>query len=400
MKVDTESLALTLLLGVLLGMVAISLDSTLPALAAIQEGFSASPSQVQMVLGGILMGFIVGQIAAGPLADRFGRRPMLLSALATYGAASVACAVADSLWVLCLARFAQGCAAVFGPVLVRAIVRDLHANEAAARLMGRVTMAFAFMPILMPLIGGFLVTATGWRAVFWMHTLLAVVLIGSVTLRLPETAPANRRRISLSQVLRDYGYLLREKRYRAPTALALCSQLGVTAFVTNSALVVIPVMGFSPREYSVLFSLVMIGYISGARAGARNVMRLGIPRMLALGSLAAATGGLSMAVLAIAGVQHGAAIGVPMAIFMFGNGVLIPSTTAAAISPFPALAGLASSLQSIIHLTCGIFLAFALSLAFDGTTLPLAASIGICGLAQLGLERYFARHQAFAPVPV
>jgi DHA1 family bicyclomycin/chloramphenicol resistance-like MFS transporter len=398
LKIDSESFAITLLLGMLLGMIAISMDSTLPALPAIQQTFSAGAGEVQMVLGAIMLGFITGQIAAGPLADRFGRRPMLITALSLYLVASLACALADTLWILCAARFAQGCTAVFGPVLVRAIVRDLHANEAAARLMGRVTMAFAIFPILMPLLGGFLVAWAGWRAIFWMHTLLALGLLVAVITRLPETAPAHRRSISLLQVLRDYGFLLGQKQYRAPTALAVCSQMGVTAFVTNSALVVIPVMGFSPQEYGLMFSLVMIGYISGARVGARSVMRVGIPRMLTLGSLAAATGGLSMAVLSIAQIQNGAAIALPMAIFMFGNGILIPSTTAAALSPFPTLAGLASSLQSIIHLMGGILLAFAVSLAFDGTTLPLAASIGVCGIVQLGLERYYARHNAFAPV--
>ena len=104
-----------------------------------------------------------------------------------------------------------------------------------------------------------------------------------------------------------------------------------------------------------------------------------------------------MAALALADIQTGAAIAIPMAIFMFGNGILIPSTTAAALSPFPTLAGLGSSLQSIIHLAGGITLALILSLAFNGTTQPLAASIGLCGLAQLGLERYYSRHKAFEP---
>lgn len=382
----------------LLGLIAISIDCTLPAMPAIQASFAAGAGEVQMVLGGVMLGFITGQIAAGPLADRYGRRPMLIAALALFLAASVACAVSPSLWILCTARFVQGCAAVFGPVLVRAIVRDLHVNEAAARLMGRVTLAFAILPILMPTLGGFLVTWAGWRAIFWTHALIALVLLASVIAHLPETAPVNRKRISLWQVLRNYGFLLGQKQYRAPTALAVCSQMGVTAFVTNSALVAIPVMGFTPQEYGFLFSLVMIGYISGARVGARRVMRVGIPRMLNMGSMAAAAGGLSMTALAMANIQSGAAIGIPMAIFMFGNGMLIPSTTAAALSPFPALAGLASSLQSIIHLFGGILLAFAVSLAFDGTTLPLAASIGICGITQLGLERYYARHNAFAPV--
>jgi DHA1 family bicyclomycin/chloramphenicol resistance-like MFS transporter len=147
-----------------------------------------------------------------------------------------------------------------------------------------------------------------------------------------------------------------------------------------------------------MFSLVMVGYISGARVGARYVVRAGIPCMLTLGSIAAATGGIAMALLAIAGIEVSSAIAIPMALFMFGNGMLIPSTTAAALSPFPSLAGLASSLQSIIHLVGGLALAFLLSMASNGTTLPLAAAIGICGIAQLGLERYYARHRAFEQV--
>ena len=397
MKINTDSLALTLLLGMLLGLISIAIDSTLPALPAIQQSFSASTGEVQMVLGGIMMGFVTGQIAAGPLADRFGRRPMLIAALSLFFAASLACALSESLLILCTARFVQGCAAVFGPVLVRAIVRDLHANEAAARLMGRVTIAFAIMPILMPLLGGLAVTWQGWRAIFWMHTFFALLLLAAVVARLPETAPQNRQSLALKAVLRNYAYLLGQKKYLAPTVLGVCSSMGVFAFITNSALVVIPVLGFTPREYALLLALVMIGYISGARVGTRQVMRQGIPRMLTIASACAAAGGVLMAGLALAGIQSAGAIVVPMAIFMFSNGMLTPSTSAAALSPFPQMAGLASALQMIIQLVGGTALGLALSLWFDGTSTPLAAAIGICGLAQLGLERYFARHQAFAP---
>lgn len=124
LKIDTESLAITLLLGMLMGMVAFSMDSALPALPAIQESFAASAGEVHMVLGGIMLGFITGQIVAGPLADRFVRRPMLIVALSLFFAASLACALSESLWILCTSRFAQACAAVFGPVPVRAIVLE------------------------------------------------------------------------------------------------------------------------------------------------------------------------------------------------------------------------------------------------------------------------------------
>lgn len=389
-----------MLLGMLLGLSSISIDSTLPALPAIQQSFSASAGEVQMVLSGIMMGFVTGQIAAGPLADRFGRRPMLIAALSLYFVAALACDLSESLPILCAARFVQGCAAVFGPVLVRAIVRDLHANEAAARLMGRVTLAFAVLPILMPLLGGLLVSWAGWRSIFWMQTVFALLLLAAVVARLPETAPPNRQSIALGAVLRNYAFLLGQKKYLAPTALGLCSSMGVFAFITNSALVVIPVLGLTPREYALLYALVMIGYICGARVGTRHVMRRGIPRMLMLASVAAAVGGVLMAGLALAGTQSAGAIGIPMAIFMFSNGLLSPSTSAAALSPFPELAGLASSLQSIIQLVGGTALGLALSFWFNGTSLPLATAIGVCGLAQLGFERYYSRHRAFAPAPV
>ena len=396
---NTESKALTLLLGMLLGLVSACIDSTLPALPAIQVSFSASASEVQMVLSGVMMGFVTGQIAAGPLADRFGRRPMLIAALSVFFAAALACAVSESLPVLYAARFAQGCAAVFGPVLARTIVRDLHANEAAARLMGRVTLAFAVMPILMPLLGGQLVGLAGWRSVFWMQSAFALLLLAAVIARLPETAPPNRQSIALRDILRNYAFLLGQKKFLAPTALGLFSSMGVFAFVTNSALVVIPVLGLTPREYSLLFALVMIGYLSGARVGMRNVMRRGIPRMLTLASVAAAAGGVLMAALALAGIQSAAAIGIPMAIFMFSNGMLSPSTSAAALSPFPHLAGMASSLQAVIQLVGGTALGLALSFCFNGTSLPLAGAMGICGVAQLCLERYYTRQRAFAPAP-
>jgi MFS transporter, DHA1 family, multidrug resistance protein len=391
MKLPTDSAGFMLLLGAMLAMIAFGVDTTLPAMPELQSDFAATAGEVQVTLTSFLMGVAAGQLVCGPLSDRYGRRPLLLGGLALFSVASVLCALATTIGWLTLARFVMGIAAVTGPVISRAVVRDVLAGDEAARLMARMMVAFGVAPILAPLAGGFLVETAGWRSIYIFIAACGITLLLVVALRLPETAPSIRPPLSVGQLLRNFRLLLSHRSYIAPLLIICACQAGIYAFVTNASFVAANVLGFSPGHFAGLFSFVMLGHIMGAQLGSRLVMSYGIRAMLKSGAVLGMLGGVCIAAASWAGVQHVAAIALPMLVYLTGAGLVIPSASAAAMTPFPKIAGAASSLQLMTQLVCGASLGMLISASYDGTTRPMATAIGAAGIALFVLERTFAR---------
>lgn len=374
----------------------VALDATLPALPAIQEHFSASAAQVQFSVSAYLFGIAASQMFYGPLSDRFGRRPVLLWTLAAYTLVAAFSASTSffsfSLTTFVLLRFLQGAAGICGPVLARTIVRDLAADEKAARLLARITLAFGVSTIVGPLLGSALLQLAGWQSIYWMIAAFGLTLLLACWWRLPETAPQERQGISPAQVAANFSRLLKQRDFLAPTALALASQLGVFVFVTNSALVLVPVLGYSPGQYALLLAITMLGHIAGVQIANRMVLRRGIVTLLRAGSACSGAGGLMLVFLGVFDIRSGVMFVPPMALVMLGNGLIMPNATAAAMSRFPAIAGSASSLQAMSYQVCGAVAAVVVALMFDGTPRPLFLSIAISGIGTYLAERALFRN--------
>ena len=378
---------LTILLGVLVGLSALGMDMFLPSVPAIARAFNVEPGSAQLAVTTYLLGLAAGQLAWGPLSDRIGRKPVLLAALAVFFAASAACAVADSLASVALLRFVQGAAMSGGPVIARSIVRDLAAHEAAAHLLGKMMVVFGFIPVLGPLVGAQLLSLAGWHGVFWFYAGFALVLVAIVSLGLPETAPAERPAISPARIAQRYGLLLRDRRFVAPLATALSAQMGILAFVATSSLVLVQALRVTPTVFSLLFALVMIGQMTGGILGSRLVLRLGIERMVRLGTRLVLAAGALLALLVYSSVAHWSAIVLPMLGYIFGCSLLVPNATAAALTPFPQMAGAASSLLGVLPFSLGALVSAVLGAAFDGTARPLALAIALAGAGVFASER-------------
>ncbi|MBI2752973.1 MAG: multidrug effflux MFS transporter [Betaproteobacteria bacterium] len=340
----TASLFLTVLLGILIGLTALGMDMFLPAVPAIARAFDAEPGSAQLAVTTYLVGLAIGQFAWGPLSDRFGRKPVLLGGLGLFAASSLACSAAGSLQAVVLLRFAQGIGMSSGPVIARSVVRDLYAREHAAHLLGKMMVVFGFIPVAGPLVGAQVLAWTGWNGVFWVYAAIALALLLTTALGLPETAPAERPPVSPARIAAGYAFLLGDRRFIAPLVTMLCAQLGIIAFVSNSSLVMVQALGLTPTAFSMLFATVMLGQMAGGYLGARLVMRLGIERMVRFGAALAFAAGCLLAALAVSGVAHWSAIVVPMLAYVLGCAFIVPNATAIALSPFPRVAGAASSL--------------------------------------------------------
>jgi DHA1 family bicyclomycin/chloramphenicol resistance-like MFS transporter len=389
--VPQASIPFTLLLGVLVALTALGMDMFLPSVPVIADAFGSAPGTAQLTVTTYLLGLAIGQLVWGPVSDRFGRKPVLLAGLGLFLVSCVCGAAAESAQAVVLVRFAQGIGMSSGPVIARSIVRDLYAREQAAHLLARMMAVFGIVPVVAPLIGGQAIALSGWPAVFWVFSVMALALLAAVGLGLQETAPAARPSIAPARVAANFSLLFGDARFRASLATMLLAQMGIIAFVSSSSLAMVQSLHLTPTAFSVLFSAIMLGQITGGVIGSRLVSRLGIGRMVRLGAALAMAGGVLLAALSLAGLPHWSAVVLPMVLYIFGCSFMIPSATAAALSPFPQMAGAASSLLGALPFGLGALVSALLAAAFDGTTRPMALAIATFGMAAFLCEKLYFR---------
>jgi DHA1 family bicyclomycin/chloramphenicol resistance-like MFS transporter len=385
---------LTVLLGALIALPALGTDFFVPALPALAESFSVDAGAAQLAITTYFAGIAAGQLVWGPLSDRYGRKPVLLVGLATMLASSLAALVAESLAVLSVARLAQGLGMSSGAVMGRSVVRDLYAHEQAARMLAAMMIVFSVVPITAPLAGALLTSAAGWRAIFAGMAVIAALLLAWVVFGLAETAPRERRSAHPLAIARTFVHILADRRFVAPFLLVLCCHIGILAWVANSALTLIRGMDVSPPAYGLMFAFVATGQIVGAAAGNRLLRKYGTAGVMRLGAVLLLVAGGTAAALAWAGVAHWWAVVPPFALLLFASALLIPTATAAALTPFPAAAGSASSLMGAIGFAAGALVSTLLGAVFDGTARPMATAAALAGIGAFGFHRLFFHGKA------
>jgi DHA1 family bicyclomycin/chloramphenicol resistance-like MFS transporter len=298
------------------------------------RALSATPEQVQLTLSLYMYAWGASQIFVGPLAERFGRRPMLIAGLALFVGASAACAAAGSIELLIGGRIAQAVGMATVAVVPRAVVRDLYTGEHAARILSLMGVVLGIAPIVAPIIGSQLHVWFGWQANFVFVTAYGAIALACVAAAFPETIKAkNRRATAPAIVLANYLRLLRSRRYVGYLLVAAFAASGLFAFLAGSSFVFVSVLGTGERGFGALFGAVMLGNIIGSVIGSRLVMRLGIDRMLAYSSWLMLLSALALAALAWARFSHPAAIVAPMFLFMIALMTTMPQATAGGLTP-------------------------------------------------------------------
>ena len=382
--------SLTVFLGVLIAMTPLGTDSWQPILPALAADLGASVGAAQLTVTTFFLGLALGQFTWGAVSDRLGRKPVLLAGLALSVLSAAACIPAASAAQVAAARFVLGLGMSTGPVIARAIVRDLHSHEQAARLLSRMVIVFSTVPIAAPLIGGGMLLIAGWQGVLWLYMGICGVL-ALAAFRLRETAPEPRASVHPLAILRTYASIVRERRFVVPYGTQLVSQIGIFAFVTNSAFTLVRGFGVNAGSYSMMFAGVMLGQIGGAWVSSRYVGRVSMARVLRLGCMMVAIAGIALAALAWAGVAHWMAVILPFTVYMFGTALIMPSATAAALSPFPKSAGAASSVMGATQFVVGAIVSTTLGLLYEGSARPLASAAALGGIGSLLIERRFVR---------
>ena len=376
-KFSPNSSALTVLLGALTALGPMSMDIYLVSVPTMTVAFHTGVAQVQLTLSLYMAGFALGQLFYGPISDGLGRRPALILGLAMHVAASLTCALATNIDTMIWARLFQSTGVCGAFVVSRAVVRDLHTRERAARLLSYMGMVTGLAPIVAPMIGSYLHVAFGWRANFFFVTGYGLASLLAVVFLFAETnSAADRRAMDPGRILRNFGTLLAHRAFLGYACTSAFVTGALLAYISGASLVFLRVFGFPDRDFGYLFGFVMLGNISGAALGSRLVMRYGIERLLTRAVVLCMAAGLTLAGLAWAHVDHAAAVLIPMFAFMIGFSLVLPQSMAGALSPFPHMAGNASALLGVFQWSFGSLVGEGVGVLFDGTQRPMATIIG------------------------
>ena len=397
-RLPTDERTLTVLVGLFLMLQPISTDLYLASLPGLATRFDVPASTVQLTLSLFMAGFGVMQLVGGPLSDRFGRRPVLLGALALYVVSSLACAASPTMDVLIAARFAQavGCCTVV--VIARAIVRDAFEPAAGARALALASSLLAIGPMAGPIVGSFLEVQFGFRAAFVLIALLGALLLVVAARRLPETLVVpDRAALEPKRLVAGYLAVLRSPVFLAYTAVGAAMYGGLFAFISGSSFVLIGALGVPVLWFGACFAFVVIGFLLGTFACRRLLRRLGMPRTVLVGAALAAAAGTIGALVAYGGVRHYAALLVPAFGFFFAHGITFPCAQSGATAAFADRAGAAAGLFGALVMAVAVAVGTWIGVSFDGTPLPLAATLAGAGIvalaaAWLGVRRHPGVH--------
>ncbi|MCR8914404.1 Bcr/CflA family multidrug efflux MFS transporter [Marinobacter panjinensis] len=374
----------TILLAAAVALGPLAIDMYLPALPSMGESLSAGTGQVQLTLSIYMAGFAFAQLICGPLADRFGRKPIMIGGFLLFAVASVICALATNIETLILSRFLQALGGSAGPVLGRAAVRDIYSPREAAKIMAILASIMALAPAIAPTIGGFMVVGLGWPSIFLALGGYALLMAVVVAVGIPEPMhPKHRQSLRIGSLLKNYRAIASDISFLGYTLTNSLAFAGLFAFLSGSSFVLIDFLGVEPQYFGLFFACIVGGYIVGNLIAIRLGRQLVPDQILVRGLIVSVAGGGLMAALAAAQVYSVWAVILPQTLFMIGVGMVLPQTMAGALANFPHMAGAASALFGFTQMAVAATIGMLVGHFHDGTSLVMATTISICAVAAL-----------------
>ncbi len=363
----------------------------LPSLPSLALGLGTDARGAQATLSVFLAGFAVAQLVAGPLSDRYGRRPVLLGGAVLYALASALCALAQTLDAMLALRVLQAIGACAGTVLVRAILRDLYQGPALTRAFAIITTFMAAAPGFSPLVGGVIETAWGWRANFVAIAIFAALAAFATWRWIGETNRHPNLTLSPAAMIRDYALLLVQPAFIGPAAAVALALGGLFAYFSATPALFVGQLGLSPAQFGLIPAGTVPAVFLGGALAPRLAQLLG-ERPAILLALALMVAGPALMAALFATREHGLVIAIaPFVIFLLGLGIINPLATAAALRPFPHHAGAASALIGFLQMAAGTLTTLSATLLPLPANLPLPVTILACSLGGLVVYALSAR---------
>ncbi len=383
---QTGMLRTALILGLICVTGPFAIDMYLPALPAIEAALGTSVSGAQLTLVAYFLAYGTAQLVYGPLSDQIGRKKTLLIGMSIFAVGSVICASAPSIEVLVIGRLVQGIGGATVMVIPRAIIRDLYTGAQATRLMATIMLVISISPMLAPLAGSGIVALGSWREIFLVMGIFAALSLTLAQVMLPETLkPQRRRNVNIKELSRSCGILLRDPVFVGLTFIAGFGMASFFLFVSSASFVYTGQYGLTPTEFSLAFAFNAVGFFIATQIAGRLADNWGLATLIGRGVFGFATCATILAVLMLAGFNGMWLLLIGLFLAYACLGVVIPSAMVAALDAHGRRAGMASSLSgSMTMLTSAICIGLSTPF-FDGTALPMVASIALCGLAAVTL---------------
>lgn len=384
------------LIAMMMALNALAIDVMLPALPAIGEALGVvAENSRQWVITAYLLGFGVAQIVYGTLADRYGRKPILMIGLSLYVLFSAVAAFAPTFEALILARLGAGIGAAAMRVLAVSIVRDRYSGRTMARVMSLSFLVFLGVPILAPTLGQLILTLAPWPWIFGVLALAGGAFMIWSAIRLPETLhPQDRLPIRFDRIAAAFREVLTSRRSMGYTLAMTAITGALFGFINSSQQIFFDVFD-EPGLFTTFFGLMAGGVAIASLLNARLVERLGsrlISHSALLGFIAM---GLVHSLVTLSGHETIWTFAVLQGLTMFCFGLIAGNFGAMAMEPMGHIAGTASSAQGFISTTAGSTAGFLIGQQFNGSVVPLALGVTICGLAALVAVLFAERGRLF-----
>lgn len=370
--ISNKSWLFIAILSALMACTSLSTDIYLPAMPTIGRDLHGD---AELTLTGFLVGFAFAQLFWGAISDKIGRKIPLLIGMVIFIVGSVGCAISTSMYELLAWRVFQAFGACVGPMLSRAMIRDLYGRTEAAKMLSTLAIVMAIAPIAGPMMGGHLLLWYSWHSIFWLLVIIAAIMFIGI-LVLPETHPKEKRSTrSMVATYQNYWILLQNKGFMKYTLCVTCFYISIYAFLTASPYVYIDVFQVPTEYYGYLFCLNIIGVMILSAINRRIVSAIRLDKLLRYASLFSAIAVVVVMILMMAGYTSLLLIVVGCFLFFSMNGVIAAVTNALALERAGKMAGSGAALLGAMQYGSGIISSLTLTFLPHDSAIPMMSVI-------------------------
>jgi len=391
-----SSFKIVFILGLLAMLMPLSIDMYLPALPVISAQFGVPAGSAQMTLSTYILGFALGQLLYGPMADSLGRKPVILGGTLVFAGAAVACALAQTIDHLIFMRFLHGLAAAAASVVINALMRDIYPKEEFSRMMSFVMLVTTIAPLVAPMAGGAVLVWFSWHAIFWILALAALLASAMIFFFIDETLPPeHRQKFHIRTTIGNFASLFRHKRVLSYMLASGFSFAGMFSFLSAGPFVYIELNHVSPQHFGYYFALNIVFLFVLTIINSRFVRRVGALNMFRAGLWIQFVMAVWLVVSAFLGVGFWALV-IGVAAFVGCVSMISSNAMAVILDEFPHMAGTASSLAGTFRFGIGAIVGALLSMATFTTAWPMLWAMAFCATSSVLFCLYASRPRKVA----
>ncbi|HHA1313037.1 TPA: Bcr/CflA family multidrug efflux MFS transporter [Enterobacter kobei] len=391
-----SSFKIVFILGLLAMLMPLSIDMYLPALPVISAQFGVPAGSAQMTLSTYILGFALGQLLYGPMADSLGRKPVILGGTLVFAGAAVACALAQTIDHLIFMRFLHGLAAAAASVVINALMRDIYPKEEFSRMMSFVMLVTTIAPLVAPMVGGAVLVWFSWHAIFWILALAALLASAMIFFFIDETLPPeHRQKFHIRTTIGNFASLFRHKRVLSYMLASGFSFAGMFSFLSAGPFVYIELNHVSPQHFGYYFALNIVFLFVLTIINSRFVRRVGALNMFRAGLWIQFVMAVWLVVSAFLGVGFWALV-IGVAAFVGCVSMISSNAMAVILDEFPHMAGTASSLAGTFRFGIGAIVGALLSMATFTTAWPMLWAMAFCATSSVLFCLYASRPRKVA----